>query len=40
MPKNIKHIKMIFGDKKEANRLFQQLAFFNVLVEKSRVKRV
>ena len=40
MPKNIKHIKMSFSDKKEANRLFQQLVFFNVLIDKSHVKRV
>ena len=38
MRKNVTNIKMSFGDKKEAKRLFQKLPFYNVLIEKPRIK--
>ena len=31
---------MIFGMKKNPKRLFQELPFYNVLIEKPRIKRV
>ena len=31
---------MIFGMKKTPKRLFQELPFYNVLIEKPRIKRV
>ena len=31
---------MIFGMKKQTKRLFQELPFYNVLIEKPRIKRV
>ena len=31
---------MSFEDEKEAKRLFQELQFYNVLIEKSRFKRL
>ena len=34
------HIKMSFWDKKEAKRLFQELPFYNVLIEKPCIKRL
>ena len=34
------HIKVSFWDEKEANRLFQELPFYNALIEKPRIKRV
>ena len=34
------HIKMSFWDEKEAKRLFQELPFHNVLIEKTRIKRL
>ena len=35
MPKNIRHIKMSFWDKK---RLFQELPFYNTFIEKPHIK--
>ena len=34
------HIKMSFWDEKEVKRLFQELPFHNVLIEKPRIKCV
>ena len=34
------HRKMSFWDEKEAKRLLQELPFYNVLIEKPRIKRV
>ena len=34
------HIKMSFWEEKEAKRLSQELPFYNVLIEKPRIKRV
>ena len=34
------HRKMSFWDEKEAKRLSQELPFYNVLIEKPRIKRV
>ena len=31
------HIKMSFWDEKEAKRLFQELLFYNVLIEKPHI---
>ena len=33
-------IKMSFWDKKETKRLFQKLPFYNVLIEKPRIKHL
>ena len=40
MPKNIGHIKMSFWDEKQAQRLFQEVAFYNVPIEKPYIKRI
>ena len=32
--------KTNFGDKKEAKRLFQKLPFYNVLIEKPKIKHL
>ena len=40
MPKNISHIKMSFWDEKEAKILFQELPFYNTLIEKPRIKHL
>ena len=37
MLKNIKHIKMSFQDKR---RLFQELSFYNMFIEKPRIKHL
>ena len=34
------HLKMSFWDEKEAKRLFQELPFYNVLIEKPHIKRL
>ena len=36
--KNISHVKLCFGDQKEAKKLFQELSFYNVLIEKPKLK--
>ena len=33
-------IKMSFSDEKEGKRLFQKLSFYNVLIEKPRIKHL
>ena len=37
--KNISHMKMFFGDKREAKSLFQGLPFHNAPTEKPYIKR-
>ena len=36
--KNISHVKFCFEDEKEAKKLFQELSFYNVLIEKPKLK--
>ena len=38
MPKNTGHIKISLWNEKEAKRLFQILPFYNVLIEKPKIK--
>ena len=36
--KNISHVKLCFWDEKEAKKFFQELSFYNVLIEKPKLK--
>ena len=36
----MRHIKISFGDKKEAKRLFQELPFYNVLIGKPCINNI
>ena len=40
MPKAVNHIKMSFWDEKEANRLSEEIPFYNAPLEKSFIKRL
>ena len=34
------HVKMIFWNKKEAKRFFQELPIYHIVIEKTRIKHV
>ena len=40
MPENIRYIKTSFWDEKKVKRLFQELPFYNVPIEKPCIKRL